>query len=369
VTGAFKETQTMRKSMIALCVFSLLASFGAARAELIIKEDFANTALVLKSSASGMNTYELQGPLPAGVSRKVTATNRLLRTAPGVNASGPLNQPWVFSTGVSTMFRNVHWNHYVDLRYTFDDLMDAASVKLKYLNTRACGGRLDVWFIQYDETGRVVWEGGKRLEDWESWPGPYSKPRGSLSDRKWRSYALSLADVQAITQGRKFNTLFIREFDITSEKGSGYIDDVEIVAHPVEEEPCVFPEDTLPPAGSIHAHNNLIWPPNNKWVPVELSGYVRDELSMARDKKGNGVSSAHILINGTETIVLKDKSKNLLNDDGFFKVVYEFKAVKNAMYKIELFAADTNPVLEGGPNEDLIDSTYVHVPANMSPAQ
>jgi hypothetical protein len=51
------------------------------------------------------------------------------------------------------------------------------------------------------------------------------------------------------------------------------------------------------------------------------------------------------------------------------KVVHEFKAVKNAIYGIELFAADTNPVLDGGPNEDLIDSTYVHVPANMSPAQ
>ena len=51
----------MRKSMIGLCVFALLASVGAARAELTIKEDFTNTALVLKSSASGMNTYELQG--------------------------------------------------------------------------------------------------------------------------------------------------------------------------------------------------------------------------------------------------------------------------------------------------------------------
>jgi hypothetical protein len=356
----------MRRTLIVLCIFSLLTSFGAARAELTIREDFANTALVLKSSASGMNIYEFQGQPPAGVSRKVMATNRLMRTAPGVAASGPLNQSWVFSTGVSTQFRDVHWKHYADLRYTFDELMDAASVKLKYLNTRACGGRLDVWFVQYDEAGRVVWEGGKRLEDWENWPGPYSKPRGNLSDRKWRSYALSLADVQAITQGRKFNALFIREFDITSEKGSGYVDDVEIVAHSAEEDPCAFPEDTLPPAGSIHAHNNLIWPPNNKWVPVELSGYVRDELSMARDKSGNGVSSAYILINGSDKIVLKDGSKTtVLDDKGFFKVVHEFKAVKDAMYKIELFAADTNP---DGPNEDLIDSTYVQVPANMSPA-
>jgi hypothetical protein len=357
----------MRKSMIALCVFALLASVGAARAELTIKEDFTNTALLLKSSASGMNTYEFQGQLPAGVSRKVLATNRLLRTAPGITASGPLNQPWVFYTGVSTQKRDVHWNHYVDLRYTFDDQIDAASVKLKYLNTRPCGGRLDVLFSQYDNAGRVVWEGGKRLENWENWPGPYVPPRGNVSDRKWRSYALSLADVQAITQGREFNTITIREFDITADRGSGYIDDIEIVVHPAEEEPCVFPEDTLPPAGSIHAHDNLIWPPNNKWVSVELSGYVRDELSMVRDKKGNGVSSAYILINGLDKIVLKDKSINLLDGDGFFKVVHEFKAVKNAMYSIELFAADTNPDLDGGPNKGLIDSTYVQVPANMSP--
>ena len=167
-----------------------------------------------------MNTYELQGPPTAGVSRKVTATNRLLRTAPGITASGPLNQPWVFSTGVSTQRRDVHWNHYVDLRYTFDDLMDAASVKLKYLNTRACGGFLHVFFAQYDDAGRMVWESDKLIEGWGSCPGPYSdlRPRGNLADRTWRSYALSLADVQAITQGRKFNTITIRETDITSEK-------------------------------------------------------------------------------------------------------------------------------------------------------
>ena len=357
----------MRRSLIALCVFTLLASFGAARAELTIQDDFANTALVLKGSASGMNIYEFQGQPPAGVSRKVLATNRLMRTAPGVSASGPLSQPWVLSTGDSTMFRDVHWNHYVDLRYTFDDLMDAASVKLKYLNTRACGGFLHVFFAQYDDAGRVLWEGYKLIEGWGSFPGPYSdlRPRGNLADRKWRSYALSLADVHAITQGRKFNAITIRETDITSEQGTAYIDDVEIVAHPADEDPCAFPEDTLPPAGTIHAHNNLIWPPNNKLVPVELSGYVRDELSMARDKKGNGVSSAYILINGTEKIVLKNASKNLLDAKGFFKVVYRFKAVKNAMYSIELFAADTNP---DGSNDELIDSTYVQVPANMSPA-
>ena len=186
-----------------------------------------------------------------------------------------------------------------------------------------------------------------------------------MADRTWRSYELSSADVQAITQGRKFNTITIRETDITSEQGNAYIDDVEIVVTPVSEEPCEFPADTLPPAGAIHAHSNLIWPPNNKMVPVELSGYVRDELSMARDKSGNGISSAYILINGTQKIILKDASTNLLDAEGFFKVIHKFKAVKKAMYSIELYAADTNP---DGPNEDLIDSTYIRVPANMSPA-
>ena len=212
-----------------------------------------------------------------------------------------------------------------------------------------------------------IWEAAKRLEGWQTWPGPYSRPGacGQIADRTWRSYTLSADQVKTILQGRKFNTVIIREFDITSEAGSGFFDDIQITGIASQEEKCEFPKDTLPPAGAIHAHSNLIWPPNNKLVPVELSGYVRDELSMARDKSGNGISSAYILINGSQKIILKDASTNLLDAEGFFKVIYKFRAVKKAMYSIELYAADTNP---DGPNEDLIDSTYIRVPANMSPA-
>lgn len=225
-----------------------------------------------------------------------------------------------------------------------------------------------MFFAQYDDAGEVVWQSSKLIEGWGSFPGPYSdlRPRGSMSDRTWRTYELSYEDVQDVTQGRKFNTISIRETDITSEQGSGYIDDVEIAAYPVETNFCAFPEDTLPPAGSIHVQKNLIWPPNNKRVPVELSGYVRDELSMARDKSGNGVSSAYILINGSEKIILKDGSKDLLDAAGFFKVVYRARAIKRHIYSIELFAADTNP---DGPNEGLVDWTHIQVPANLGQAQ
>ena len=119
--------------------------------------------------------------------------------------------------------------------------------------------------------------------------------------------------------------------------------------------------DVTPPAGSVHAHDNLLWSPNNKMVEVTLSGYVRDELSMARDGGGTGVSSAHLLINGIETIPL------VLDANGEFSVDKEFKASKGTTYTIELYAADTNPEDQGGPNNGLVvvDQTYIRVPLNL----
>jgi hypothetical protein len=348
----------------------MLLSMGLAAntawSDVTLTDDFTNANLVFQTATTTIETYAFTAPAFSEGTQDATVTRPLLKTGPSIVASGPLGQAWVFSTGSSNKFRDVHWGHYVYLTYRFEDLLEGGAVSFKYLNTRACGGRVDVLFAQHDESGNRIWEARQPLEDWETWPGPYSRPRGQISQRTWRSYMLSADQVKGILQGRKYNTVIIREFDITSEAGSGFFDDIQITAVASQEEKCEFPKDTLPPAGAIHAHSNLIWPPNNKMVPVELSGYVRDELSMARDKSGNGISSAYILINGSQKIILKDGSTNLLDAEGFFKIVYKFRAVKKAMYSIELYAADTNP--DGPKEEDLIDSTYVRVPANMSPA-
>jgi hypothetical protein len=126
-----------------------------------------------------------------------------------------------------------------------------------------------------------------------------------------------------------------------------------------------FPEDTMHPAGAVHAHDNLLWPPNNKLVKVKITGYVMDELSMERDKDGIGVSYAYLLINGKK-IILKDKTKNRLDPDGSFKLAQSFRAKKNAKYQIKLFAADTSVDKDGKPNYGLVDETYVRVPHDMS---
>jgi hypothetical protein len=356
----------MKSSLFALSFICFLGALASPSwSDVTVSSDFAHESLAAQGADPSVETFAISGSAPNAVEREISVTRPLLRTRPQIEAVGPLGKPWVLSTGSSTKFRNVHWGHYVDLFYRFEEPQDGATLSLKYLNTRACGGRLDVLFAQFDESGNRLWESAKRLEDWELWPGPYSQPRGLVSERTWRSYSLSAENVNQILQGRKFNTVIIREFDITSEAGSGYLDDIQITAIAAEKQGCDFPEDTLPPAGAIHASRNLIWPPNNKLVSIELSGYVRDELSMARDRTGNGVSSAYLLINGSEKIVLKDAQVNRLDAEGFFSLSHAFKAQRNAVYSIELFGADTAPA---EPNFDLIDSTCIVVPGNMSQA-
>jgi len=112
--------------------------------------------------------------------------------------------------------------------------------------------------------------------------------------------------------------------------------------------------DVLPPTGAIHAHDNMLWSPNGKMVEVTISGYVRDELCMAKDGEGVGVSSAHLLIDGTELIPLS-------LDGGNFELTMEFEAKKGALYNLELYATDTNET----PNEGLVDQTSIRVPLNL----
>ena len=181
--------------------------------------------------------------------------------------------------------------------------------------------------------------------------------------------------------GREFYDSWGKE---NSENYSGLIDelaiwDVALDDSAVEElynagdpsgsppEPECPVNDTLAPAGSVHAYDNIIWPPNNKMVSVTLVGYVRDELSIARDGEGMGVSSAYLLVDGTEWIVLLDQTTDLLDEAGQFSVDIEVKAIKGAEYGIELFASDTNPEESGGPNTGFVDSTRVHVPDSPKP--
>lgn len=44
----------------------------------------------------------------------------------------------------------------------------------------------------------------------------------------------------------------------------------------------------------------------------------------------------------------------------------EVKAIKEAVYIVELYAGDTNPEDSGGPNTGLVDSTYIRVPDDIS---
>ncbi len=127
----------------------------------------------------------------------------------------------------------------------------------------------------------------------------------------------------------------------------------------------MMPYDSTPPNGAIHAYDNMIWPPNKKMVSVALEGHVTDEMSIARDGTGIGVSSAYIMINHVDTIILRDEYTDMLGVDGSFSVSIEIQAVKGSENTIELYAADTNSLDNGGPNEGLIDKTRIRIPYNL----
>ena len=139
-----------------------------------------------------------------------------------------------------------------------------------------------------------------------------------------------------------------------------YWDNISLTSISVPE-PC--PEDTTLPSGAVHAYPNSIWPPNNKMVTVTLDGRVMDEISAAREGGGHGVSSAYLMIDGTDKIILIDGATNLLDTDGYFNVDIDVKATGGSEYLIELFAADKNP---GSSNSGLVDTTYIRVPRDMS---
>jgi len=55
----------------------------------------------------------------------------------------------------------------------------------------------------------------------------------------------------------------------------------------------------------------------------------------------------------------------LLYAEGYFSLDIEVQATKDTEYLIELYADDTNPEEDGGPNSGLVDSTYITVPHDM----
>ena len=93
--------------------------------------------------------------------------------------------------------------------------------------------------------------------------------------------------------------------------------------------------------------------------------FFSNELSIIRDESGIGVSYAYLLIDGIETIVLKDETIDLLGINGEFTVTMEVDAVKDTIYNVELYAADTKSKKDDGPNSGLVDSTYISVPHDI----
>lgn len=163
--------------------------------------------------------------------------------------------------------------------------------------------------------------------------------------------------------------LIIGKLDLGTSKASfnGCLDEIKIWNRELSEEEITapvmmtmaapaFPEDKWAPAGSVHAHDNMIWAPNNKIVSVTLDGYVRDELSIAKNGNGHGVSEAYIMVNDDRYELI-----DYLDADGYYSFDIEVQAVKGAHYDVQLFASDTN----SEPNSGMVDSTYIYVPENM----
>jgi hypothetical protein len=121
-------------------------------------------------------------------------------------------------------------------------------------------------------------------------------------------------------------------------------------------------QDTLHPAGAVHARPILKWYDSCKTVELALNGYVLDELSIAK-YGGIGISRAYIEANGKIIVLFGEDAKgqpvNLLDEAGRFNVRAHLKPNKSGLYQMKLYAADTNAE---APNFGLVDSTTVYVP-------
>jgi len=145
--------------------------------------------------------------------------------------------PWkiedgVFKTGSSTLRQDVHWQHYVDIRYTIPYNLENISISLDYLNTRDFGGRLSVVLGEVDSFGNAIWTNEFIYFNWEDWypVGPARDRVSNVETREWQNINITAESLTAQSQGRPINTIFIRELDITNQLGTGYIDNIVINA-------------------------------------------------------------------------------------------------------------------------------------------
>ncbi len=304
--------------LLSLSLFCFLGGTGLAEVE--IQDAFDNTSLVYQRTEGVFDYYDLSGTTAAGFTRIVRVRNELLGKNPAIQPTGPRGeQAWVFCTGSSTQFRDVHWKHQVDIRYYFDELMSSAEIAFKYLNTRACGGRVDVIFVQYADDGSVVWYQQKRLENWENWPGPYTRLPGTLQDRTWRSYSVTAEQTAALVMERPFNCIMIRELDITSEAGSGYFDDIRIRV-----EPYASPEPDSDNDGVIDKEDFCAATPAGVLVdsmgcrlpdPIVGGGFIvvddtREVMVRCAGKSGGNTHHLYALVNGEEKYLFDSDQEN-----------------------------------------------------------
>lgn len=359
----------MRKLFtLALSLFFLNIFIPNAFSQFLIFDDFQNKALVYDKTEGGMDFYYVSGDLNPEVSRIARVTTAYLKDVPAIEANGPKGtQLWVFSTGSSNMHRDVHWKHYVDLLYKFDQPIERASISFKYLNTRACGGRVDLILVQYDDNDQAIWWAKKRCEDWENWPGPYTSLPGTINDRKWRTKTISGEEIDGLSQGRPFNAIILREIDITNEAGSGYFDDVIIggtfFSNEDNQENCSeWLDDQINALGfngntsdgAVHATPNTIPPKGRRSgheVTVTLSGHIMDKIVAIQ---GQVLKSVYLKV-GDQKIILMDENINLINDDGKFEVTTNVVATKGAAYDVSLFAVDSDEY------EVLVDDTSISI--------
>ena len=125
--------------------------------------------------------------------------------------------------------------------------------------------------------------------------------------------------------------------------------------------PTTLLEDTMHPTGAVHPRFIRYRTRHNRGISLKVKGYVLDELSIARDGGGIGVSHAFLKINNRK-VILKDDSTNLLDENGYFNIKVRPRSTRCRIYRIRLYAADTNPEVS---NFGLVDSTIVRVPYYM----
>jgi len=128
------------------------------------------------------------------------------------------------STGSSTLPFDVHYQHYVEIRYLSDQLLTDVSLSFDYMNTRSYGGRLAVIVGQVDELGNSIWMNDTRYINWDV---PNVRSR-ACRITPVNNFIITEEQILQQSLGRDINRIFIRELDITNVRGTGLIDNINI---------------------------------------------------------------------------------------------------------------------------------------------